>query len=35
MEEYLRYFISVIIGIIVACFLYNNLSNDLLILSLD
>jgi len=35
MEEYLRYFISVIIGIIVACFLYNNVSNDLLILSLD
>ena len=35
MEEYLRYFISVIVGIIVACFLYNNVSNDLLILSLD
>jgi len=35
MEEYLRYFISGIIGIIVACFLYNNVSNDLLILSLD
>ena len=35
MDEYLRYFISVIVGISVACFLYNNISNDLLILSLD
>ena len=34
MKEYLKYFISIIIGIIMACFLYNKFDNDLVIISL-
>ena len=34
MKEYLKYFISIIIGIIMACFLYNKFDNDLVIVSL-
>ena len=34
MKEYLKYFISIIIGIIMACFLYNKFDNDLIIVSL-
>ena len=35
MKEYLKYFISIIIGIIMACFLYNNISDDVLLISLN
>ena len=35
MKEYLKYFISIIIGIIVACFLYGNISDDVLLINLD
>ena len=34
MKEYLKYFISIIIGIIMACFLYNKFDNDLVVVSL-
>ena len=34
MKEYLKYFISIIIGIIMAYFLYNKFDNDLVIVSL-
>jgi hypothetical protein len=34
MKEYLKYFISIIIGMIMACFLYDKFDNDLVIVSL-
>jgi hypothetical protein len=34
MKEYLKYFISIIIGMIMACFLYGNISDDILLISL-
>ena len=34
MKEYLKYFISILIGMIIACFLYNKFDNDLIIVSL-
>ena len=34
MKEYLKYFISILIGMVIACFLYNKFDNDLVIVSL-
>jgi len=34
MKEYLKYLISILIGIIMGCFLYNKFDNDLVIVSL-
>jgi len=34
MKEYLKYFTSILIGMIMACFLYSKFDNDLVIVSL-